>query len=349
MTPAIRLTAHVSPLSIPVEPDERVVTVRLDVITPGEAEGGLARPLNLALVLDKSGSMQGDKIETAKAAAIEVVNQLADADTFCLVAFSATADPLVKATRIAGNQEAIRNRIRELKAESTTFMATALEAATDQLRPHIVEGATTAIYVLTDGQVHDAANCLQLAPNIVREGIGIRAWGIGKEYKLDFLDQLVGDPVEGRVKDLVTHVTPDNLAEMITKFVHYVSRKGHVVTANGFLTVDVPPRRVQIVSVTSEGNRRRLTLDANNTTPIGDLPTGITADFAIELSVRSGLEGPQQVARFRLRYDLPAVKLSHQLAETTATVMVTRDPNKMLEANPYVHEMMGRIPNHSVE
>ena len=289
MTPAVRLEAHVHPLSIPIEPHERMVTVRLDVITPSEVQGSLSRPLNLSLVIDKSGTMEGAKINTAKAAAVRVVENLSDADTFCLVAFSTTSDTLVPATRVGANRQAIIDRILSLQAESKTFLAAALRAATDQLRPHMVEGTTTAAYVLTDGKVHDAADCLNLAPDMIRQGIGIRAWGIGQDYQLDFLDQLVGDPIEGKVKDLVTHVTDENLAEMITKFVHFIRRKGHVVTANGFLTINVPIRRVRIQSVISEGSRRPLTLDSQNTTPISDLPAGAKADFAIELAVRAGL------------------------------------------------------------
>ena len=56
-----------------------------------------ARPLNLAVVLDKSGSMTGAKLEKTKQAAMQLVDRLAPNDIFSLVIFSDEARVLVPA------------------------------------------------------------------------------------------------------------------------------------------------------------------------------------------------------------------------------------------------------------
>ena len=61
--------------------------------------GGIRRaPLNLALVLDKSGSMGGEKIEDAKKTAIEVVRKLNSSDIFSLTVFDTEPRVLIPAT-----------------------------------------------------------------------------------------------------------------------------------------------------------------------------------------------------------------------------------------------------------
>src|SRR5262245_41527743 len=124
--PRVNVTASVHPLAIPIEPHERIVTVGLEIQAPGEAEGGLARPLNLGLVIDTSGSMQGAKIDTARTSACRVVELLSDADTFCLVTFSTAAQLLVPATRVGGQRAQILERIRQLVPDAKTYLAGAL-------------------------------------------------------------------------------------------------------------------------------------------------------------------------------------------------------------------------------
>src|SRR5579885_1686553 len=119
--PRMTMQAHVHPKAMLVDTTERVVSVRLDLNAPTESAGAVARPLNLALVIDKSGSMSGQKIETAKAAAARVVDRLANGDTFTLVAFSGEAEVLVPACRVGEQRKDIAARISRLAPESATL------------------------------------------------------------------------------------------------------------------------------------------------------------------------------------------------------------------------------------
>src|SRR4051812_20002754 len=57
-------------------------------------------PLNLSLVLDRSGSMQGDKLTTAKRAALSVIEQLGEEDRAAVIVFDSTVDVVQAAERV---------------------------------------------------------------------------------------------------------------------------------------------------------------------------------------------------------------------------------------------------------
>lgn len=338
MSPAIRLKAHVSPTTIPVVPTDYIATVRLDVITPGLHEGAVARPLNLALVFDKSGSMGSpmSKIQTAREAAARVVDHLSDSDTFCLVSFSETHDVLVPACRVGGNRDAIKAAIGKLVPETTTNLKSALEAAAAHLRPHMKEGVLTSIYALTDGVVADADASIQAASQLIASGMDLRAGGLGADWKIAFLDRFTGDPKK------VIPLTLENLPQMIDEFEQYVKRKGHVITSKCRLSFEVPARRLRVKAVIADrlGDRKLLPLDANNTTLLTNLPAGTTADYAVELVVAPG--GARDIpATFRVHYDLPAAGLFNQVAETTADIRVVE--NAEMKINDVVEQTLLNI------
>src|ERR1035438_892198 len=89
-------------LRLKLQPDREVllsgspqeVVVKIDLTAVGRKKKLKRTPLNLAVVLDRSGSMSGAKIEKARQAAAGLVDQLAPGDIFSLIAFSDPADVL---------------------------------------------------------------------------------------------------------------------------------------------------------------------------------------------------------------------------------------------------------------
>ncbi|MDW8077759.1 MAG: VWA domain-containing protein, partial [Thermoguttaceae bacterium] len=194
--PQMTMEVHIHPKAILVDSAERVISVRLDLNAPPESAGVVARPLNMALIIDKSGSMAGQKIETAKAAAVKVVNSLADHDVFALVAFSAEPEVLVPACRVGEHRTAIASWISRLGPESWTLLAKGMRTALMQIEPHCREDVASSMFILTDGLAQDQEECLKLAPDILQRGISIYAGGIGEDYDHAFLEKLCADPVE---------------------------------------------------------------------------------------------------------------------------------------------------------
>src|ERR1039458_6431140 len=76
------------------------VVVKIDLTAAGHKKKLKRTPLNLAVVLDRSGSMTGAKIEKARQAAMGLVDQLAPGDLFSLITFSDRAEVDRKSTRL---------------------------------------------------------------------------------------------------------------------------------------------------------------------------------------------------------------------------------------------------------
>src|ERR1051326_3579502 len=116
-------------LRLKLEPDR-------DFLLVGSAEEGVVKidlaaaatkvkrkrtPLNLAVVLDRSGSMSGAKIEKARQAAMELVEHLEPEDFFSLISYSDRAEVVFPAQHIE-DKEAIRERIGRIHAGGSTAL-----------------------------------------------------------------------------------------------------------------------------------------------------------------------------------------------------------------------------------
>ena len=162
----------------------------LDLETPAEARATPSPPLNVCLVLDRSTSMQGEKMDMVKATAIQVLRNLRPQDILSVVAFSDRAEVIIPA---AYYQERARleARIQMIQPSGATEMYQGLETGAKEVMRSIDSKRINHIVLLTDGHTYgDEQECLALATKLAERGIGISGMGIGKEWNDIFLDVL---------------------------------------------------------------------------------------------------------------------------------------------------------------
>jgi len=145
---------------------------------------GKARPaLRLTLVMDTSGSMEGEAIARAREAALTMVDRLEPGDRFALVVFNSKAEVLVPTTVMDGtNRESVRDKIKAIEATGTTDMAGGLSAALGQAAAGLDTQIINRIVLLSDGIPNDPAPILGLAGQAQSYGVPITALGIGLEF-----------------------------------------------------------------------------------------------------------------------------------------------------------------------
>ncbi len=162
----------------------------LELEAPTEARNSPAPPLNVCLVLDKSTSMQGEKMDLVKAAAIQVLRNLRPQDILSVVTFSDRAEVVIPA---AYYQERTRleSKIQMIHPSGATEIFQGLETGVKEVMQSLDSRRVNHIVLLTDGHTYgDEQECLALASRISEKGIGISAMGIGKEWNDIFLDVL---------------------------------------------------------------------------------------------------------------------------------------------------------------
>lgn len=147
-------------------------------------------PLNLALVIDRSTSMKGPRLERVKQAAHRIIDNLSEKDVLSVVSFSDRAEIVFKATNVV-EKSTLKAMVSTMQANGGTEIFQGLRTAVNELRRSLNPRYVNHLILLTDGQTYgDEEHCLSLADEVQEEGIGISAIGIGQEWNDEFLDDL---------------------------------------------------------------------------------------------------------------------------------------------------------------
>ncbi len=172
--------------------EQQLVYVLLEIGARTEKESLPTPPLNLCLVLDRSTSMQGDKMDMVKATAIQLLRSLRPEDVLSIIAFSDYAEVIVPASLNIDNKKQ-ENRIQMIQASGATEIFNGLQAGLKEIRRTLDPSRVNHIILLTDGQTYgDEQACLKLAEEAASMNIGITGMGIGNDWNDIFLDALAG-------------------------------------------------------------------------------------------------------------------------------------------------------------
>ncbi len=167
-------------------PTQVFAEVRL-VADPGQ---DVARaPLSLAVVLDTSGSMEGEKIQDAKDAVIRLIQDMRDDDEVAFIRYSDNAEVMQPLARVGSVRESLVSRIREIRAGGGTAIPRGLAAALTQL-----DGASRArvrrVVLASDGLDSTRSDAENLARGGSERGITVSSMGIGLDFDEGYMGGL---------------------------------------------------------------------------------------------------------------------------------------------------------------
>ena len=170
--------------------ESQLLYTLLEISSPEKSDEIPAPPLNVSLVLDRSTSMKGEKMDVLKNAAIKVMRNMRSQDIFSVVTFSDRAEVIIPAS-YPYDKRKLESRIQMLHPSGGTEIFQGLQAAFDEIKRNAGRERVDHIILLTDGRTYgDEQQCLELAERASQQGIGISAMGIGKEWNDKFLDNL---------------------------------------------------------------------------------------------------------------------------------------------------------------
>lgn len=158
------------------------------------AERAEARtPVNVALVIDRSGSMQGDKMAKAREAAAMAVDRLSERDVASIVIFDDKVDVLVPATRVTDHR-LFKDRIERVTSRGTTAIHAAVEEASRELRKFKSQDRLNRIILMSDGLANVGpsrpSDFADLGRKLGGDGISISTIGLGRDYNEELMSRL---------------------------------------------------------------------------------------------------------------------------------------------------------------
>jgi Ca-activated chloride channel homolog len=189
----VRLRVDVDRSVLPADTTEKaIVKIGLDCI-PSPRHGRRA-PVNIALVIDRSGSMSGDKIAKAREAALEAVRRLAPDDIVALVVYDTNVQTLVPAQRV-GNGRRLEQAILGIEPGGSTALYGGVSRGAAEVRRHMEDRRfTNRVILLSDGLANVGPSSPEelgrLGASLVKEGISVTTIGLGLGFNEDLMTRL---------------------------------------------------------------------------------------------------------------------------------------------------------------
>lgn len=258
-------------------------------------------PMALTLTIDTSGSMGGDKIVQARAAAKVLVQNMKDGDLVSIHAFSGTAHELIPPTVLRPrSRQAVISTIAELSADGATNMYDALNLSIGRARRAPATHPVRRVVMISDGRATagptSTATLAQVAENGTAHGVQVTALGVGLDYDEDALNA-VAVRSSGRLYHLSD---PREMAGIIRSELGLLQS----TMAVGAYVEMVPAPGVQLIG--ASGVRSHWGSGGSLRVPLGTLFSGQRRELLVRYRWSGGFaEGQHPIASARLHFTDP--------------------------------------------
>jgi Ca-activated chloride channel family protein len=282
-----------------------VLYVLLEAIARGAGgAGGTRLPLNLGVVLDRSGSMYDERrLEFVVEAVKFLAENAAPEDRVAVVAFADKAQVIIPSDQIhnRGTVHRALDDIDLLEIGGGTQMALGMRAAIDEVKRNLAPNKLNRVLVLTDGQTYEETACIDLAAQN-RDQMSFSAMGVGVEFNEKLLMRIaqdshgkyhfIGDPQE----------IPGIFEDELTGLRAVTVRNGKIDVT---LSQGVQIREAFRASPEIYALGAPLLEDRKVTYEVGDLEAGVPGSVLLTLVLPPRRPGPVRIAQAAFRYELP--------------------------------------------
>ncbi|MGK7930097.1 MAG: VWA domain-containing protein [Microcystaceae cyanobacterium] len=271
-------------------------------------------PLNLCLVLDHSGSMDGQPLETVKLAAIRLIEQLNPQDSLSVIAFDHRAKVIVPSQSVS-DINSIRTQIKALAADGGTSLDEGIKLGIKEAGKG-KEHRISQILVLTDGENEHGDNdrCLKLAEIASAHNITLNTLGFGTFWNQDVLEA-IADKAGGSLSYI------EQPQDAVGIFQELFSRMQSVGLTNAHLLLELNPnvRLAELKPISQvEPETVELTVVPEETgfsVRLGDLMIDHSKVILANLYLGQLPVGEQVIAKVQIRYDDPSISQTNLLSE----------------------------------
>jgi Ca-activated chloride channel family protein len=271
-------------------------------------------PLNLCLVLDHSGSMNGKPLTTVKEAALGLIDNLQASDRLSVIAFDHKAKVIVPNQAVTDGA-AIAKNIQSLKALGGTAIDEGMKLGIQEAGQS-KQDRVSQIFLLTDGENEHGDNerCLKLAQVAADYNITINSLGFGAHWNQDILEA-IADTANGSLSYI------ERPEQALETFSQLLSRMQTVGLTHPYLRLEFVPqvRLAELKPIAQvEPETVELTVQAESNgyeVRLGNLMTEQARVILANLYINQLPPGEQVIGSVQVRYDDPSQGATGLLSE----------------------------------
>jgi Ca-activated chloride channel family protein len=298
-------------------------------VSSSDALARTPAPLDLSIVIDRSGSMAGKRITNAMAAARTAIQRLRDGDTVSVLAFNTGVDTVVKPTVIDPTSRAhLLATLQTPRATGDTCISCAINTAMTLQASHVGTPAVSRILLLSDGEptagVRDVEGFKRLAEDCRRMGTSVTTIGVDVSFDERVMAALA-------LSSNGHHFFVADPTGLPNIFDQEMSSLARTVANKAELTVDLAPG----VFVEQVFDRAATNRGSQLVVPLGAFSAGEHKTLLARVRVPRSEAGERAIAAVRVRYD-DLVDAKPGLCEGQLATRMTTDTSKLSPLDPLV-------------
>jgi len=307
-------------------------------LMPTQIVANVRMPVNVSFVLDRSGSMKGDKIECVRRATTMALDMLNEQDTLSVVIFDHRTEVLIPAQSVE-SPRSLKDKISRIRDAGGTKIAPAVDLALHEIGKGSKETIRRMV-LLTDGQTEHEDECLLRAEDAGREGIPITALGVGDDWNEDLLIDMANR--SNGTADFIDHA--DKISDYFQTTVQRA--QGAVIQNTAFtmrLVQGVAPRALwQVIPLINDLGYKYIS-DRDINIPLGELASGQGQTLLIELLVEPRPIGQYRVGQVEVSYDVPALNLVQEKLREDVILAFTDEQKEINQVQPSVMNIVEKV------
>lgn len=293
-------------------------------------------PLNLAIVIDRSGSMKGERIANAMNAAVAAIERMRDGDSVTVVSFDTAAQVVVPPTRLAGgNRSSIEAAIRSIRLGGDTCISCGLDEGMQQLALTPLGGdRVNRMILLSDGAtnagIRDMGGLRAMAGRMRGRGVTISTIGVDVDFDEKIMAAIANE-ANGR------HYFVANASGLANVFSQEFDDLLASVAKEAEVAIELAPG-VEVDEVFDRTFRR----EGNKLiVPFGTFSAKQEKTVLVKLRVPTDRDGPSPVADVKLAFrDL--VKKADASCSGGLALEVKSDGTEQKDMDPFVAARLER-------
>lgn len=327
----LRLTTHMQSSHLLLGTHETHMAVTIEA--PIGNRTVIRPPVDVAIVIDRSGSMSGEKLQHAKRAARQLVNQLRSSDRVAVVAYGSDVDIVLSSTPATHRAKSSAYRaIDSIYPDGGTNLSGGLLAGSDEIARNLahpgasrmartpsdsINGAVNRIVLISDGLANEGVvnrdQLAAIAAETAARGISITTVGVG----LDFDEQTMASIA---VNGHGNYYFAESSAALAGLFRDELDKLS-ATTATRVRLALTPAPGIEILEAYGYPVER---IGGQMIIPIADLHANEMRKVVLRVRVDGRAAGPKEIAAIDLSF-LPSDARSLQELQVSASAQVTRE------------------------